>query len=328
VSLPIAVERLPSWVRRLIAWLETRWLGRIVLRCTRSSVRIELFDRSMTIAAQLFTSVFPILILLGSWFGDTAVADTTTKSVPDQTKQLIGEALGTHATKATFGFVGALIVIASATSLSRALTRAYAAIWQLPRPRSKLVFAWRWVAVVLALAMSLVVTRTLLQVADNLEPRSVWAVLFSMSISVGVMVFVPWCLLEGVIRPRALLPGALLFGLVLLLAQPAVSVLFARSLTSSAARYGPIGVAFTFIAWLYAAAFVLLAASIIGEAIATDHGRLGRWLMKPRETAVAAPATAAAGEVAEPGAVVEAEEPGVPPDPASGGSGVSAGRKP
>jgi membrane protein len=337
VSLPIALDRLPPWAQRLIAWLETRWLGRIVLRTTRSSVRIELFDRSMTIAAQLFTSVFPILILLGSWFGGTTVADSTTHSMPDPTKELIYDAIGANSTtKVSFGFIGALIVLASATSLSRALTRAFAAIWELPRPKSKLVFAWRWVAVVFALALSLVATRSLLNFAEKLEPQPFWAVVFSMGVSVGVMVFVPWCLLEGVIRPRALLPGALIYGLVLLIAQPAVSVFFAKSLASSAARYGPIGVAFTFIAWLYAAAFALLTASILGEAIATDPGWFGRWLMKPRKTAATPPAEdAVATEVTEPLSVGDPDpvadeqgvsaEPNGPPDPASG---VSAARTP
>ena len=55
MSLPFPVERLPPWVARLVRWLETRWLGRVGLRTMRSSIRIELFDRSMTIAAQLFT---------------------------------------------------------------------------------------------------------------------------------------------------------------------------------------------------------------------------------------------------------------------------------
>ena len=103
------------------------------------------------------------------------------------------------------------------------------------------------------------------------------------------------------------------------------------SLLKSPSR--PIGVAFTFIAWLYAAAFVLLTASIVGEAIATDKGWFGRWLMKPRPVAVTREVDEVAEETAvavdESERVVEDEAPldegGSPPDPASG---VSAGRTP
>ena len=42
------------------------WPGRTVLRSLQAFTRVELFDRSMTVAAQLFTSIFPILILLAT----------------------------------------------------------------------------------------------------------------------------------------------------------------------------------------------------------------------------------------------------------------------
>src|SRR5690242_8386712 len=62
-----AVARLPPRVRGVAERLMRRWAGRFVVRTAASVVRVELFDRSMAIAAQVFTSVFPLLILLGSW---------------------------------------------------------------------------------------------------------------------------------------------------------------------------------------------------------------------------------------------------------------------
>ena len=64
-----AVDRLPPRLRRPITRLLEGWPGRIALNSAESCVRIEIFDRSMTIAAQFFTSVFPILILFASWVG-------------------------------------------------------------------------------------------------------------------------------------------------------------------------------------------------------------------------------------------------------------------
>jgi membrane protein len=48
------------------------------------------------------------------------------------------------------------------------------------------------------------------------------------------------------------------------------------ALTSSASRFGPIGVAFTYLSWLFAVAFVLIVATVVGHVIATDEGWLGR----------------------------------------------------
>jgi membrane protein len=47
-------------------------------------------------------------------------------------------------------------------------------------------------------------------------------------------------------------------------------------LQSSADRYGTIGVAFTYIGWLYVLAFCLLMTAILGQVVAQDEGALGR----------------------------------------------------
>jgi membrane protein len=242
-----------------------------------ASIRLELFDRSMTIAAQLFTSVFPILIAIASLTAGTAKQVGDVVDMPARTQQVLDDALQSSSTT-TFGLVGLFIVLASATSLSRALTRAFAAIWALPRPRSRLVFAWRWVAVVLALAVSLVVVRRLLEITDGLQPPDLWHVLVSVVCDLAIALFVPWVLLAGAVRPRNLLAGALLFGVAMLFVRPASGVFLPRALDESAQRYGSIGVAFTYLAWLYCLSFVFLACGILGQAITIDEGRLGEWL--------------------------------------------------
>ncbi len=62
-----ALTRLPPKLRDALAWLFSRWPGRILVRSAETCGRIQVFDRAMTIAAQFFTSVFPILILLATW---------------------------------------------------------------------------------------------------------------------------------------------------------------------------------------------------------------------------------------------------------------------
>jgi membrane protein len=267
--------RLPRPLQRPLTWLLDGWLGRIALSSADSCVRIEIFDRSMTIAAQFFTSVFPILILFATWAGSVRT-DTIAEAMdmPEESRSVLDQAV--QASSSTgFGVVGVLIVLASATSLSRALTRAYAAIWQLPRPRSSLRSAWRWLAVVVALALSLFVVRGLSQFASAIPPGNVWQRVLAFTCDLAIMTLVPWLLLSGALRLRGLLPAALLFAGVMLVVRPASAVWLPHALEASADRYGSIGVAFTYLAWLYVVAFCVLLTAVLGQVIATDRGWLG-----------------------------------------------------
>jgi membrane protein len=241
-------------------------------------VRIELFDRSMAIAAQVFTSVLPILIVSASWVAADGGSLADTLGVPDETQSVLDEAMGAAAGSDTFGVVGTLAVLASATSLSRALTRAFAAIWELPRATFRLSSAWRWVAVVLALVLMLVTARALTRYLRELPPPTLWQVTATLALDVAIAVFVPWLLLSGQVRPRHLLPGAFVFGVAMLALRPASAVWIPHALQASQARYGSIGVAFTYLAWLYVVSFCLLTASVMGQVVTSDQGRFGHWL--------------------------------------------------
>ena len=243
----------------------------------------------MTIAAQFFTSVFPILILFASWVGglrtDT-IADAM--DMPEESRSMLDQAVQASAS-AGFGVVGVLIVLASATSLSRALTRAYAAIWQLPRPRSTLRSAWRWLAVVVALALSLFVVRALGQFAAAVPPGDVWQLVVAFACDLVMMTFVPWLLLSGAVSPRRLLPAALLFASLMLFVRPASALWLPVALEASADRYGSIGVAFTYLAWLYVVAFCVLLTAVVGQVVAVDRGWLGSWVRGERDQATELP---------------------------------------
>ncbi len=267
-----ALSHLPARLQRPVRWMLDRWPGRIVLQGTAGLARIEVFDRSMTIAAQFFTSVLPILILLAAW---EANSDRLANAIdlPKESRSVIEGAV--EGGDATFGILGTLFVLASATSLSRALTRAFAAIWFLPRPRSSLRSAWRWLAVVLVLALSLVVVRTASQPLELLPPRDVWPRILSLFCDIVVACFVPWALLAGAVRIRLLLPGALLFAALMMTVRPATQAWLPRALETSADRYGSIGVAFTYLTWLYIASWVFLATAVVGQVVANDPGRLG-----------------------------------------------------
>jgi membrane protein len=260
------------------AWATSHWPGRIFIRTIAGVARVELFDRSMTIAAQLFTSVVPLLILgmvvLGQQHADQ-IADLI--DMPQTTQRVLDDALASS-DASSFGVLSSLMALISATSLARALTRAYGAVWTIPRVRSSLSDSWRWVVAVLMLTAFAVAVRLLTWLAGQSSfPHLATAVITACADTL-VAVLLPWILLTGRLPIRRLVPGAVIFGLVMMAVYPAGAVYLPYALEASADRYGTIGVAFTYIGGLYIFSFCLLTAAVLGEAIAQDEGAVGRFI--------------------------------------------------
>ncbi|MCY4726354.1 YihY/virulence factor BrkB family protein [Nocardioides sp. STR2] len=298
IRLQRALDALPMPLQQTAVHLLESWPGRVVTRTAWNLQRIEIFDRAMTVAAQLFTSIFPILILLASWSGNTGRLFTDTLAMPPEAESQVDLALKESSSTA-FGVVGAVIVLVSATSLSRALARAFAKVWSLPKPTSSPKEAWRWVAVVLGIALSLVALRRSQTIADGIPPPHLWAEVVALALLVLVAGFTPWVLLKGVVSARALATGAALFGVVMLLVRPVTEIWLARALESSATRYGSIGVAFTYLAWLYVIAWILLATAVLGQVLVTDDGRIGRFLAGGKDLVRLQPTTSVSSSGAD-----------------------------
>ncbi len=275
-------DRLPPRVSRTVWKMMANWPGRVSLRVAAGLKRIQVFDRAMTIAAQLFTSVFPIIIMGASIFSASLTVDTLGGlNLPKETQDLVDDVVSTSGGGSAFGFIGVLVVLISATSLSRALTRAYDAVWQHGRTRSTIGQAWRWLAAVLVLAISVVLSRFVVKTLEGLPPRDFWSTSLVFAVNTAIAAFLPWMLMARRVRIRSLLPGALLFALALLLTHPLSSRYLPVALHSSALRYGSIGVAFAYLAFLYLVAWGLLATAVIGQVIARDEGSLGRFVRGP-----------------------------------------------
>ncbi|CUR55164.1 conserved membrane hypothetical protein [metagenome] len=277
---PEILDRIPPRFRATVVGLQGLWPGRIVLRSMAKFARLELFDRSMTIAAQFFTSVFPVLILFGIVLGKQesgTLADIL--NLPTQTRDVLDDATDGTST-GTFGVIGALIVFISGTSLSRALTRASAVIWQVQRPKNRLGSVWRWLAVLLVVALFLLLPRFLRVVVDGFPPAGLWLTVALFAANASMAIFIPWLLLEGRVGMRLMAPGAVLFATVMAFIRPITVVALPRALDASADHYGSIGVAFTYLTYLYIISWIFLAAAALGQVIATDRGAFGAWVRR------------------------------------------------
>lgn len=271
------VARLPPWARRPVEWFLSRWIGRTLLRVAGACVRVEIFDRAMTIAAQFFTSILPLLIVAVTFAGAGSDQLADVVGATGDSAELIDEAVR-GSSSAAFGTAGVLLVLVSATSLSRALTRTFAVVWQVDRPRMSVQSSWRWFAVVVVLVLAVVVMQGLTQRTGVIPPRFLWPTALSLATDVAVATFVPWVLLAGRVVARWMLPGAVAFGIVMMLVRPAADVWLPWALDVSAQRYGPIGMAFTYLAWLYVVAFAFIGTAVIGQVVVSDRGRAGAWL--------------------------------------------------
>jgi membrane protein len=274
------LARLPVRLQPSVRWLLARWPGRIGLRTASELVRIQIFDRAMTVAAQFFTSVFPVAILLSGLVGRSnaySVADQVGEStdLPPEARQVLHDAIHSGGIGA-FGIVGTLIVLVSATSLARALVRSFLTIWRLPTLPRRLADAWRWLALVMVFALLLLLLRALKGYVERLPPAHLWQLLLNAVVYGGIAVFAPWLLLSGRIPVRRLLPSGLAFAIVMLVVSPVSRIYLPRALITSAERFGSIGIAFTYLTWLYIISWALLGTAVVGQVVSGDEGWLGQ----------------------------------------------------
>jgi membrane protein len=270
------LDRLSPRSKVRLLWMVDNWPGRVVFRTVSGLRRLQIFDRAMTIAAQLFTSVFPIIIMGASLFGgQNASSAIGGAGLPPDAEQVLNDTVSAGGSS-TFGIVGVLVVLVSATSLSRAMTRAYDPVWRHGRTKLPPKGAWRWLAAVMVLALSIVVAKSVGKVLDKVPPPDAWRLLLIFAIPAFVACYIPWMLMAGRVAVRLLAPGALMFGALMVLAHPFADHYLSTSIAVSAARFGPIGVAFTYLTYLYCVSWALLATAVLGRVLAIDPGIVGR----------------------------------------------------
>ena len=261
-------------------------LLRIVTRTAGGLTAIEPFDRGMTLAAQTFTSVFPLIIAVAALLpaGSQSLPDRVSDGLglPDSSRAVLEMVLPAQpTTRGAFGVLGLLVVVFSATSLSRALARMYAKVWQVP-PSAGLTSGWRWVAVLFGVALSFITVRALLS-ASHGDPYGTTGTLFLTLILNSILwTWAPWLLLAHGVPWRRLLPGGIIMGGCTVATSIAGGVYLPRALVSASQQFGALGIAFTYIGWLFIVAFVLVCSTVLGAVLARDESRLARLIVGER----------------------------------------------
>ncbi|MGW1957490.1 YhjD/YihY/BrkB family envelope integrity protein [Streptomyces sp. NPDC001920] len=245
------IESLTAWQKTLHARVETRFP--VVTALVDRLVSVNIFDSATRIAAQCFLTAVPLLFVLGA-YAPEAVQDQVAASISSvfgltgQTKAQVEQAFEppTEDLRQATGLVGGLMVLLSATAVSRAVQRLCRRAWQLPRTVGK-VAPWRWVAWILLWLGSLVVQGLL----HNGLGLGAWA---GFPIVLAMQMVMWWwtqhLLLGGAVRWAPLVPGAAITAVAVSCLSVTAHFYMPRALDRALADYGSAGSVFVLLSWL------------------------------------------------------------------------------
>lgn len=294
-KLSVALTREALEVRKQSAhgWLRRTTPGRTVARAIRGLAEIELADRAMTLAAQEFTSVLPVIIVVGTIGNLHGASEALSDQLgidPGQltsiTRTTANIVESSPPTFATFGVIGILMILVSGTSFARALGRVYGKVWGVPT----LTFKgwWRWIAVLIAVAAAIGLLGRVRRVStvDWIGPPL--AVAGEALVWFGLWMAVPFLLTQGRLAGRVLWATAGLTSAGLTLLGVGGVIYLPRAAASAQDKFGELGLVFTAITWMFVQSAIVVGATTIVKALALDEGTIGRLLRGPVPALVSA----------------------------------------
>jgi membrane protein len=229
------------------------------------------FDRAMALAAQAFTALFPLLIVVaaaaeagsGKSLGEQMVARF---SLTGEAAASVRRALPSAGTVTdSITAISAVILVISALSFARALQRLFERAWLL---ESRGVRDTPW-SLLWLLGVSLYALGHVLLHGHIGHDEGLLA-----SVAGGVVLWTvtPYVILARRLPWRLLFPQAVLAALGLTILRAGSVIYMPRAISSSAEQFGAIGLAFALVSWLFGAALVLTLTAAIG-AVAMERRR-------------------------------------------------------
>jgi uncharacterized BrkB/YihY/UPF0761 family membrane protein len=235
-------------------------------RCARSFLALQGIDRAMAIAAQAFTALIPLLILVSA-LAPESQSDLVSEAVIRRFR-LAGDAaravqqLFAHPAGGSTGVFSVALLLFSGISLARRIQRMYLQAWGLP-PRTGVTGSLNaafGLGALLAEIGLLYLARTFVQALpfDWLlgAPLSVLA-------SLVLWTSVPWLLLDRRIPWRRLLPAGALAAVCVSGYSVATTIYMPRLMETYSLRYGLFGVTLSLVGWLLCIAVIVVAATVV-----------------------------------------------------------------
>ncbi|CAM5360740.1 hypothetical protein SAVIM40S_00224 [Streptomyces avidinii] len=248
--------------KRLQERAETRFP--VITNVTERMVVVNIFDSATRLAAQCFLTAVPLFFVIAS-FAPATVRDQMVSSVrtmfgltgqADAQLEDVFDGSGEDDVRNAVGVVGAVIVLLSATAVSRAMQRLCRRAWQVPRAGTRIAI-WRWF-VWIAAWMGLLIVQGPVREGFGL---GLWlGIPLTLLFQTGAWWWSQHLLLDGMIRWPPLLPGALLTAAAITALSLGARVYMPIALNRSLAAYGSTGSVFVILSWL----IVLCVAVAIG----------------------------------------------------------------
>jgi membrane protein len=242
-------------------------------RALAALIRVNVLDNATRLAAQAFLTALPALLVLAV-LAPASLRDGLVRGLrhqlgltgpaEQQVQQLLGNHQGTEAN--TFGGIGVLVTLLSATALARALQRVCERAWEVPKGKVT-VAAWRWL-VWLTVWLGYLVLAVPIRGGFGLG----WWLGLPLTFVVGSLLW--WwtqhLLLGARLAWAPLLPGALLCGLAMAVLGVVGQVYLPRAIGRSIAQFGPLGMVFTLLSWLITLFAVVTFALVLGRVVAEE----------------------------------------------------------
>ncbi|MEU1163569.1 YhjD/YihY/BrkB family envelope integrity protein [Streptomyces sp. NPDC005921] len=236
-------------------------------------VSVNLFDTGTRLAAQCFLAAVPLLFVFAA-YAPTAVRDQLIRSMRSvfgltgpadaQLQQLMQPQA--ENLRETTGVIGGLMVLISATAVSRAVQRLCKRAWEIPRAGTRIA-PWRWVAW-LGLWIGVLLLQGALHDGFGLGP---WlGIPVTLACQTGLWWWTQHLLLGGRIPWKPLLPGALITAIALTALTVTARLYMPLALDRTLTEYGSLGSVFVLLTWLIVVCLAVTGSVSFGAVLAQE----------------------------------------------------------
>jgi membrane protein len=259
-----------------------RWESTFPLRCAGSFLALQGIDRATAIAAQAFTALIPLLLVVSALSPSDSrnlVSDTIIEKfeLRGGAASAVRQLFDTPG-ETTVGALSLVLLVFSGVSLTRRLQRTYQQAWQLP-PVPGIRASVNAAVGLGALVVEIVLMSLVHSLVERLPFGWTTGGLVAVLASVVLWTSVPWLLLDRRVRWRRLLPGGVLTAVCASIYGVATTIYMPPLMATNSERYGLFGVTLSLIGWLLCIALVVVAAT----AVAGEFDRAPeRWARRVR----------------------------------------------
>lgn len=256
----------------------------------------------MAIAAQSFTALIPLLLLVSA-VAPTDSQDLVSNAIVERF-DLGGDAA--RAVRTLFargpdtgtGVLSVVLLVFSGVSLTRRIQGMYLKAWRLEASRG----LRRSANAALALAALLVEIALLFlarSLVAGLPMRGLLGIPFTALAGLVLWTSVPWLLLDRRVHWRRLVPGGCLAGVLSSIYGVASTIYMPRLMESYSQKFGLFGVTLALVGWLLSIALIVVAATVV----AAELDRAPEpWASRLRQQFRVEPRTDLSGRESGPGA--------------------------